>query len=300
MSMIQSRMIGDVRITRVLETATPSARPEQLFAAVPADELRAELARHAHWMAPENYIPALGTFVITIQFFVVHAGDAVILIDTGIGNGKSRVAPGMHQLNTPTLEWLAVAGAAPEQVTHVLHTHLHVDHVGWNTVWRDGAWAPTFPNARTLIPRAEFAHWNALYEAGDPDVNLGSFADSVLPVVAAGMVDLIDDGFELAGCLTAEPVPGHSPGMFSYRLQSRGAEALFAGDTMHKPIQIVNPHWNDCYCSDPAMAVASRRLVLDRAVDRRAVLIPFHFGAPYAALVTRDGDSFAYTPSAWD
>jgi glyoxylase-like metal-dependent hydrolase (beta-lactamase superfamily II) len=299
MSLIQSRMIGDVRVTRVLESATPSQPPEQLFAGVPAEELRAELARAAHWLAPHHYVPTLNGLVITIQFFIVQAADAVILIDTGIGNGKTRAVPGMDRLNTPTLEWLSAAGAAPAQVTHVLHTHLHVDHVGWNTVWRDGAWMPTFPNARTLIPRGEFMHWNGLYESGDTGVNLGSFADSVLPVVAAGGVELIDDGFELAGCLTAEAAPGHAPGMFSYRLRSRGAEALFAGDALHSPIQIANPHWNDAYCSDPAAAAASRRLVLERAAERQAVLIPFHFGAPYAALVTRNGDGFAYAPSAW-
>ncbi|MCC6717623.1 MAG: MBL fold metallo-hydrolase [Acetobacteraceae bacterium] len=296
--MLQSRMIGDARVTRVLEYTGPTHAPEFLFPEVPKVERDAGIAAQLGWLAPHHYVPAMDRFVVTIQAWLVHAGGNVILIDTGVGNFKTRAAPRMNNLNTLFLPWLEAAGAGPEQVTHVVHTHLHTDHVGNNTVLQDGRWVPTFPNARYLMPKPEFDHWKADFDRGEV-VQAGSFADSVMPVVEAGLVDFYDGGKELAGCLMPEPVFGHAPGMFSLRLRSKGEEGMFSTDTMHSPIQVANPHWNDRYVLDAGMAREARARTLKNACERGALIMPFHFGTPHCGFVRRQGEGYAFEAAGW-
>ena len=153
--MMQTRRVGDATITRILEYAAPTHDPAFLFPELP----QAELDRLAPTLAPHHYIPAMNRLIVTIQLWIVHAGSNVILIDTGVGNFKPRAAARMNMLNTLTLPWLEAAGAAPKAVTHVVQTHMHSDHVGWNTVLADGRWVPTFPNARYLMPRGDFDYY---------------------------------------------------------------------------------------------------------------------------------------------
>ena len=297
--MIQSRKIGDALVTRVVEYSGPTHAPEFLFPEIAKAERDAGLAAQAHWMAPHHYVPHMDRLIVTIQIWVVHAGNNVILIDTGVGNHKSRAAPRMDMLNTMLMPWLEAAGAGPDRVTHVVHTHLHTDHVGGNTVFRDGRWEPAFPKARYLVPKAEFEHWKAAYDAGDKMVQAGSFVDSVLPVLKAGLVDFIDAGSEVAGCLGAEDVAGHAPGMLAFRLRSNGEEGYFSTDTMHSPIQVAYPHWNDRYVLRAEQARASRALVLARAAEREALIMPMHFGAPYCGYVRRQGEGYRFEGAVW-
>jgi glyoxylase-like metal-dependent hydrolase (beta-lactamase superfamily II) len=297
--MIQTRMIGDARVTRVLEYSGPTHAPEFLFPEVPRGERDGAIVAASSWLAPHHYVPHMDRFVVTIQLWLVHAAGNVILIDTGVGSFKKRAAPRMDMLNTLVMPWLEAAGAAPGQVTHVVHTHLHTDHVGGNTVWRDGRWEPAFPNARYLMPRVEFDHWRTEYDAGDRDVQAGSFADSVMPVVDAGLVDFIDATGEVAGCLLPEMVAGHAPGMMSFRLRSNGEEGMFSTDTMHSPIQVVRPDWNDRYVLNADQARASRHATLARAADRGALIMPMHFGAPYCGYVRHQQDGYAFEPGTW-
>ena len=292
--MIFSRQIGDARVTNVIEYSGPTHAPEFLFPEISKAERDAGIAANASWLAPHHYVPHMDRFIVTIQIWVVHAGGNVILIDSGVGNFKNRAAPRMNQLNTLLMPWLEAAGAAPHQVTHVVHTHLHTDHVGGNTVEQDGRWVPAFPNARYLMPRAEFDYWKAEYDAGDKMVQAGRFADSVLPVLDAGLVDFIEPGQEVAGCLLGEDVSGHAPGMLSFRLRSNGEEGMFSTDTMHSPIQVANPHWNDRYVLDAGRALQSRANVLARAAERNALIMPMHFGAPYCGYVRRQGDGYRF------
>ncbi len=292
--MIFSRQIGAARVTNVIEYSGPTHAPEFLFPEISKAERDAGIAANASWLAPHHYVPHMDRFIVTIQIWVVHAGGNVILIDSGVGNFKNRAAPRMNQLNTLLLPWLEAAGAAPHQVTHVVHTHLHTDHVGGNTVEQDGRWVPAFPNARYLMPKAEFDYWKAEYDAGDKMVQAGSFADSVLPVLDAGLVDFIEPGQEVAGCLLGEDVSGHAPGMLSFRLRSQGEEGMFSTDTMHSPIQVANPHWNDRYVLDAGRALQSRANVLARAAERNALIMPMHFGAPYCGYVRKQGDGYRF------
>ena len=169
---------------------------------------------NASWLAPNHYVPEMDRLIVTIQIWVLKVGGNVIVIDTGVGNRKPRPAERMDRLNTLVMPWLEAAGAGPSQVTHVVMTHLHTDHVGWNTEQKNGEWVPTFPKARYLIPQTEFGYWKALYDQGDAGVNGGSFADSVLPILDAGLGDFMDGTKEVAGCLTPEPSPVTRPACY--------------------------------------------------------------------------------------
>ena len=295
--MIHHHTIGDARVTGVIEYSGPTHDPAFLYPAVDKAERDAVLQANASWLAPNHYVPHMDRLIVTIRLWVVQAGGNTIVIDTGVGNRKPRAAERMDRLNTLVMPWLESIGAGPQQVTHVVMTHLHTDHVGWNTVEKDGRWAPTFPKARYLFPKDEFDYWKGLYDKGDKDVNQGSFADSVLPVLDAGLGDFMDGTAEVAGCLAPEPVPGHAPGMLSFRLRSRGEEGLFCADILHNAIQIVRPDWNDRYCLWPDKALESRAAGLKRACERGALLMPMHLGAPYCGYVRRQGDGYRFEPA---
>ena len=294
--MIQSRQIGDARVTRVLEYFGPTHDPAFLFPDLPQAELDAEAA----WLAPHHYVPHMNRLIVTIQLWVVHAGGNVIVIDTGVGNGKPRAAARMNMLNGQVPAWLEAAGARPDRVTHVVHTHLHSDHVGWNTVAVDGEWVPTFPNARYVVPKTDVEYYKAaIARKPDPIID-NAFVDSVFPVVEAGLVDFLPDAArEVAGCLEVEPAPGHSPGMLTYRLRSRGEEGIFSADVMHSPLQIAKPELNTSYCVEPEKARRSRASLLARAVEREALIMPMHFGAPHCGYVRRQGDGFRFEAATW-
>lgn len=294
--MIQSRQIGRARVTRVLEYSAPTHDPAFLF---PGLE-QADLDAMADRLAPHHYVPAMNRLVITIQMWVVQIDDKVIVIDTGVGNDKPRTAPRMKNLNIRVGEWLEAAGAGFDKVTHVVQTHLHADHTGWNTVLKDGKWVPAFPNARYLMPKTDYEHWSDAI-AKSPDIAMdNSWDDSVVPVIEAGLVDFIeDDAGEILGCLTVEPVPGHTPGMLSYRLSSDGEEGLFCADVFHSPVQIYRPDINTAYCVLQDTARETRARVLEDAAERGTLLMPMHFGVPYCGYIRREGEGYRLEPADW-
>ena len=162
-------------------------------------------------------------------------------------------------------------------------THMHADHIGWNTVLEDGRWVPTFPRARYLFSRIEYEHWTA---HPDPSpIRRNAFNDSVLPVVEAGRADMIEDGHEVDGAFRVELAPGHTPGNVHIRLASKGSEAMFAGDVVHHPIQVYRPDWSTVACIDPVASAASRRRLLETCCERGALLLPAHFPAPHGGRV---------------
>lgn len=236
-----------------------------------------------------------GSLALSVHSWLVQAGAMTVLIDAGIGNDKARPSPLFDRLDTPWLDRLAAAGARPEDVTHVLLTHLHTDHVGWNTIPGPGGWVPTFPNARTILPRAGYEFF--LSPEGRERPNFAMVADSVIPVVEAGRVTFVPpDGGNMLPGFTFLPTPGHSRDHMSILLEAEGEAALFAGDVLHNPVQAAHPDWSSMFCEDPAEACLSRRRMLGLAAERRLPWFSSHCAGPSVGTVTRDADAFAWTP----
>jgi glyoxylase-like metal-dependent hydrolase (beta-lactamase superfamily II) len=197
-------------------------------------------------------------------------------------------------LDTRYCQRLAELGVTPNDVHYVLCTHLHVDHVGWNTRLHNGRWVPTFPNARYVLSRTEYeAAKRAALNPASPPLSRQVFEDSIHPVVEAGKACLVDGVHELLDHLTLRPAPGHSPGHFRIELRSQGAVGVFAGDILHSPIQVPLWEWSTRVCWDKRMAAASRRELLEFCASENALLMPGHFQAPHVGRIKRAGGTFA-------
>ena len=289
--------IGDVTVTRIEEQLGIAGRPpEQYLAGLE----RETLARHLDWLVPHHYAPEHDRLITSIHSWLIRTPHHTILLDCCAGNHKDRPWwPRFHQLETPFLERLRAAGARPEDIDIVLCTHLHADHIGWNTVLRDGRWVPTFPNAKYLFSRKENDFWDPRINvalADDPGRRI-AYRDSVLPVVEAGQAELVDGILAIDDMLLVEPAPGHTPGHVLLKLDAGSnagvAAGVFCGDVLHHPIQIYAPHWNSQFCELPDEARATRRRVLEHCAERGALLFPTHFGAPHVAAIEAKAGAFA-------
>ena len=284
--------IGSVSVTRVMEW-------EGLFA--PVTDLVPE-SDQEFWkersdvLTPDFWDQESGVARACLQTFVVRSEGRTILVDTGAGDGKERpYLTVFGHLETGFLERLGTAGVQPEDVDVVVNTHVHVDHVGWNTVLREREWIPTFPNATYYFTKADFEFWNPLHDHKRLGalVNQNMFEDSVLPVHQAGLAQAWEgDVLELDSNLTLELAPGHTPGHTVLKVESEGERAVFVGDLMHSPVQMLRPDWSSCFCEDPVMARQSRKRILSWAADENVLVVPAHFDGAHAAEVVRDGDNF--------
>lgn len=289
--MIRSWSIGDIRVTRLVEYYGPTHNPATTF----PDFDRARFEHHAAHLTTGDWLPEINRLVIAVQIWIVFAGSKVILVDTGVGNHKPRPAARMNRLNTLTPLWLAAAGVTPDTVTHVAMTHLHNDHIGWNTILEDGAFVPAFPNAQYLVPKQDFTYFKDLFDRGEaPDPSL---EDSLLPVFESGLVRFIDLQPVIAGVLQVERAPGHTPGHTIYWIESNGMRGVFSGDVFHHPIQVLEPDWNTQFCVAPEEARAARHALLDRAAETGALVMPAHFPPPGAGYIRRIAGQFRFEPA---
>ncbi|GGJ19999.1 MBL fold metallo-hydrolase [Streptomyces brasiliensis] len=216
--------------------------------------------------------------------------------DTGVGKGRERPGnPCFHQRQGDLLGRLERAGVRAEDVDVVVNSHVHADHVGWNTRAVDGAWVPSFPRARYLIPAADDRHFGPEggYGGGRRVDDRFRYEDSVAPVRRAGLAVLWEGEHRIDDHLTLESAPGHIPGSSVLRLVSRGERAVFVGDLLHSPVQILRPECSSCFCLDPGQAVASRRRVLERAAEERELVVPAHFAGGGGVQVRRTGGGFS-------
>ena len=283
--------VGDATIIRIEETYLPVYRPGDLFPEWNDDIL----ARNVSWLAPHHYDPPSGLIKLSVHSWLIKIGKMNILIDCCCGNSKRRpTRPFWNMLDTPYLERLAAAGARPQDIDYVMCTHLHHDHVGWNTRLRDGSWVPTFPNARYVISKPDFEYYQKL--DADPDkaepVEFGTFRECVLPIVESGRADLVTGRHRLNEFLEILPAPGHSAGHVVFRLESGGREAVFIGDVFHHLLQVYYPHWNFPKNTDAEQARASRREVLEHCASRDALVLPGHVGAPFAGHIEATANGF--------
>ncbi len=282
------RMIGDVRVGRVEENAGPSFLPEILY----PDWVPEKLEEHRHWLVPRCFHERTGRLMMSLHSWVIRTAHHTILVDTCVGNHKTRSRSMWNDLDLPFLQRMRDAGVPPESVDYVLCTHLHTDHVGWNTQLKDGRWVPTFANAKYLFSKTDYDYWGRKNRE-EPALD-GAYNDSVLPIIEAGravMIDgdhAIDDGFRIA------PAPGHTPGHVTLRVESKGASALFTGDIMHHPLQAHEPDWNSRFCEFPDDARPTRRRILESVADTDTLMLPAHFPAPHCGHVRSHGDKFRY------
>lgn len=236
------------------------------------------LEPHRALLAPDHVDFDAGQILLGVHSHLVRIGGRTVLIDTCVGEHKPRPrrADWHQRAATGYLERLARAGLRPEDVDIVMCTHLHTDHVGWNTQLVDGRWVPTFPNARYLIGRTEFAHWQA-EEMASPGVhNHGCFSDSVMPIIEAGLAEFVDDGFEIGAGLTLTALPGHTPGQLGLCLCHGTQKAVFCADAVHSPVQVFQPDWTSRFCSDRALSVATRQALFEQMAGTGNLLIPAH------------------------
>ena len=276
--------IGNVTITRVVEIEGPSDGRFVLPDATP------ENVKTIDWLRP-HFANGDGKVLMSIHALVLESRGMKIVVDTCVGNDKTRsLTPNWHMRSGPFLADLAAVGHPRESVDRVLCTHLHVDHVGWNTMLEGGRWRPTFPNARYLIGREEWAHWQAT-EA--PDFRQ-PVEDSVRPIVDSGLADFVEPGFQITDEIWLEATPGHTPGHVSVRIRSGGEDAVITGDLMHHPIQCANPYWGSRFDSDPERARATRREFLERYADQPVLVFGTHFATPSAGRIVRDGDTWRF------
>ena len=280
---MQPIQLGEINISRVTESEGPTP-PHFLLPGATEEMLQA----NAHWMAPHFFQPESGMLVMSIHSFIVRTRHHTILVDTCLGNGKKRSVPNWHMREGPFLDDLKTAGVSPEQVDFVMCTHLHVDHVGWNTRLHNGSWVPTFPNARYLFSREEWEHWSK----EEAEETLEIMQDSVLPVIEAGQADLVESTHAIDDELVFEPTPGHTPGHVSLHLTSAGQEAVITGDMMHHPIQCALPELSSSFCVDPGRAVATRKAFLARYADGPVRILGTHFASPVAGKVVSAGDAW--------
>jgi glyoxylase-like metal-dependent hydrolase (beta-lactamase superfamily II) len=281
--------VGPLEVSRVQETRT------QFDAAMFYPDLpRDAPCRYASWLAP--YFDLEGhSFPCIFQSWVVHHGNTTILIDTCIGNDKERPDFELaHRLNNPYLDRLRAVNCRPEDVDIVLCTHFHVDHVGWNTRLANGRWVPTFPNARYIFSREEYARFAPENRTAEPPPFLNIFEDSVLPVIQSGQAEFISGVQAVHDLLTVFPAPGHTPGHIAVRAKGGDDTAIFLGDIIHNPIQMALPDLNSAFCEDGPTARATRRKLLDEAAEHNQLLVPGHFCSPHIGRVKAVGAEFVF------
>ena len=279
--------IGDVEITRIVEVNNWEDDITMLL----ADATPQTVLDHP-WLIP-NYATPDGKMLISFQCFVMRTRDHQIMLDTCIGNDREREFPVFTKMQTSFMEDLAHAGYKPEEIDTVLCTHLHFDHVGWNTRLVDGKWVPTFPNARYLFGRSEYDHWMMLKETnGYHDLN--HMYDSIQPVVDAGLVDLIDHEHKVCPELSLIPTPGHTPGHVSIVIESKGERAVITGDMMHHPIQLAMPADEGRFDMIKDVAAKTRVDFVNSVADTDTYVIGSHFCDPTGGYVVRDGKGYRF------
>ncbi len=278
---MQQWKIGDVTITKFVEIEMASSATWLLPKATN------EALEAIPWLRP-HFVAETGDPVLSIHSLLVESEGRRILVDTCVGNDKVRPMKAWDRRQGSFLRDLEEAGHPAPAIDTVLCTHLHVDHVGWNTRLENGRWVPTFANARYLWNRVEYEYWSA-----NPEKQLGDvMGDSVEPVLEAGRVDFVDERHVVTSEVQLEPTPGHTPGHVSVHIRSRGEEALITGDLMHHPVQCAHPEWGASVDVDPGQAEKTRREFLARCADRPVLVIGTHFAGPTAGRIVRDGDAF--------
>jgi glyoxylase-like metal-dependent hydrolase (beta-lactamase superfamily II) len=285
------RMPGPFEISKVLDLEWIIPDSGFLLLDVPDAEFR-----HTRTAADPRFVEqGTGRPILSFHSYLVRTPAGNLLVDTCVGNHKQRLQiEAWHMRDGAYLERLAAAGVAPEDVDFVCCTHLHSDHVGWNTRLAGGRWVPTFPNARYLFAEAEVAYWESWHGAQPQTMYRRGWEDSVLPVFEAGLVDRVSSDHEIIRGIRLQPAPGHTPGNVVIELDDGRRHAVMSGDVIHHPVQIEQGAWSSRFCLDPDAARERRLELLRRLAGTGTVLLAAHFAGPTAVTVVEDGAGFFY------
>jgi glyoxylase-like metal-dependent hydrolase (beta-lactamase superfamily II) len=281
----------DLTIHRIVELEGAWFDPLTFFAGVTPELLDANRT----WLEPTALDPRTGKLVMCVQSYVVRTPHHTILIDSCVGNDKDRPSiPAWSRLASATyMNALAGAGLSVDDVDIVMCTHLHLDHVGWNTRLENGRWVPTFPNARYLFSDKELAYWSGQ----NARMPVPWIADSVLPIVAANRAELVTSDHALDDHVRLEPTPGHTIDHFAVQLGRKRTEAVMTGDLFHSPLQARYPDVSMQGDYDPKQSAGSRRRFFERYCDTESLVCTAHFPPPSTGRVTRWGNGFRIVPA---
>lgn len=280
-----SWQIGQVKITRIKELQFPIAYNDNHL----LPDATASTVGNIDWLKP-HFVDDNNQLLLSIHALLVETPTINLIVDTCIGNDKPRAFIGNQALQTRFLQRLAATGCDREKVSHVVCTHLHVDHVGWNTLLEDGQWVPTFPNAQYLFSQQEYAFWSQSQEDGQQAI----MADSVQPVFDAGLAKLVPMDYRLSDEIDLVPSPGHTPGHVSVRIQSENQQAFITGDCIHHPVQMAKPHWCVRFDEDKQAAANMRQSLLASWADTDTLIIGTHFATPTAGRVVTDNGAYRF------
>jgi glyoxylase-like metal-dependent hydrolase (beta-lactamase superfamily II) len=278
---------GDLTVHRIIEQETTFLPALDMFPALTEDLL----AQNRDWLRKAGAIDADDMLILCFQSYIVRTPHHTILIDSCIGNDKPRPLRPKWNMKTddPDLRALQAAGISVADIDFVMCTHLHVDHVGWNTRLEGGRWVPTFPNARYLFGKTEFDYWTEQHAK----TAVPAFGDSVLPVVEAKRAEIVRDDFAIGDHLRILPTPGHTPGHSAFVLGREKDDAVFAGDLIHSPLQALHPELSPRFDVDQAQAAVTRRNFLERYCDTDTLCCTAHFPSPSTGKIRRKGNGFA-------
>ncbi|MBC2904693.1 MBL fold metallo-hydrolase [Streptomyces cupreus] len=282
--------VGDIMIHRIDEMGLPPQTGPWLL-----PHATKNVVNRQEWLRPD-FADRDGILHLDSHSFALVVNGLRILVDTGIGNGKTRANPAWHDLRTDYLARLTAAGFPPDSIDRVVLTHLHTDHVGWNTQAEGDAWVPTFPNARYVTSKTEYDFW-AAYDMDEPRRNM--FIDSVYPIQDAGLLDRVEvptGGIDIADGVRLIPTPGHTPGHVAVQISGGDAKALITGDCIHHPVQFAHPDIGSCVDIGPAQAEITRRALLAAVADTGTLVLGTHFPPPTAGRVVTRGDAFRLEP----
>jgi glyoxylase-like metal-dependent hydrolase (beta-lactamase superfamily II) len=278
---------GDATLTAIVEAETHGIPAQFFFPDATADDVRA-----CEWLdgcaAPD------GTVAMAVQAFLVEFHDRRVLVDPCVGDHKDRSLPFWHQQSWRWIEQFARTGVRPEEIDLVVHTHLHADHVGWDTRLEQGEWAPTFPNATYVYVDEELEYWKAAEQRTAEDV----YADSVAPVFDQAETKVVDAQAELGPGVRLVSTPGHTPGHVSVELTAAGEQLLVTGDLLHHQAQFARPEWAEVGDYDPARARETRRAFIDEHADRGTVLAGTHLAVAPVGRARADGGAWRFEPIA--
>ena len=292
---MQPIKLGRMTVHKVHEMDSPTPMSMNLPGVTAAD-----LARLSRWYNPDDgeitLDPATAQMTFSVHSFVIEVDGQTILVDTCDGNHKNRLIEAVHQLDTDYLGNLARAGFLPEDIDLVMCTHLHFDHVGWNTRLENGKWVPTFANAKYLFGKRDYEYFQT-GQAGE-EAHFESFVDSIIPVMEAGQGIIVDESHvahrEIGNGVWLEPAFGHSPGCCTVHGRADAGEAIFWGDVIHHPVQLIRPDLPFAFDADPAMASLTRQRVMKKALDEDLLCFPAHFRKTSAGKIRADGHAYRY------